>query len=300
MKKRNIKAGIILGTSLLTTPILNTSCLLQPKTNTNTVQNYKEPTVSAEDFELIPATIGGENGFQFYKVDDSLIYEDYETEASNCLNEKFKVHATQSITELYNSITDEDTKNYLSKCYQGISTINRRNLDGVITDIDHSCAYIFADLIKALPSKTEKIKFCYDFELIANEVYYQSFPYHDNFIKSYYSENKNDAIDNLEKCGVDKTSLITDIANNCVKTVDEYQQLLVLATKRLNQEKNLQLTPTQMKQLNSIVFSAKFIESTHDSTPSSITCGIKSTLNLQRTMKTIAQQSKTTDDEIVR
>ena len=298
MKKLSkIKAGIFLGTALITNPMLNTSCLLQP--NATTIQTHKEPTIKAEDYELLQATIGDKDGFTYFKVDDTLIFDNCQSE--EYLNNKFIKYASNSIIQINDSITDENTKNYFNKCYRVISKVTpHKNIDGVLTTVDNSSTYIFTDLIKSLPNPKDQIKFFAYYKIIANEIYNQSFAYPGWVISINYHENKKEAIKYLVDCGIDKQTINSDIENNCVKIVTEYQQLLAEATTNLNQDKNMQLTTEQIKQLNSILFSMKCLENIHDSLISHTVCGNRSTLQLELTLKTIANKAKATEAETVR
>ena len=186
---------------------------------------------------------------------------------------------------------DENTKNYFSTYLNAVqqNTYNNANFDQVIETNYNNGAYIYNDIISAIPltdtygmKNEDKVKFAYGFEAMSNYAYGKSLSL-DTTMGNNYSNRMQNIIDMLEAYGM--TDLTQDVGDNkCTKIANEVNRVLGIAVTNLNAERGTNITVEQMQQLMNITMTAKSMENIHDihkdvAALGHNSCGIKLTLD---------------------
>ena len=217
-------------------------------------------------------TIGGtDSGFTFYGFETGgFTYTDNIVTDTNYYLGKYQNHVNELVNNLNNSL-DENTKNYFSSYLNAVqqNTYNNANLDQVIETNYNNGAYIYNDIISAIPltetygmKNEDKIKFAYGFEAMSNYAYGKSYSL-GTTMRNNYSDRMQNIIGMLEAYGM--TNLEQDIyGNKCTQVANEVNRVLGIAVTNLNAERGTNITVEQMQQLMNITMTAKSMKNIHD------------------------------------
>ena len=187
------------------------------------------------------------------------------------------------------------------------NTYNNANFDQVIETNYNNGAYIYNDIISAIPftdtyamEDENKVKFVYGFEAMSNYAYGKSYSLNTT-MRNNYSDKMENVIAMLEAYGI--TNLEQDIGDNkCTKIANEVNRVLGIAVTNLNAERGTNITVEQMQQLMNITMTAKSMKSIHDyNKPVTAlghnNCSIK--LTLDRTMENTLINSLSASTSVV-
>ncbi|MBR1403323.1 MAG: hypothetical protein IJ558_04030 [Treponema sp.] len=247
-------------------------------------------------------TIGDANsGFTFYGFEKGgFTYTGNIVTDTNYYLGKYQNHVNELVNNLNNSL-DENTKNYFSSYLNAVqqNTYNNANLDQVIETNYNNGAYIYNDIISAIPltdtygmKNEDKVKFAYGFEAMSNYAYGKSYSL-DTTMSNKYSNKMKSVRAMLESYGM--TNLTQDIGDNkCTKIASEVNRILGIAVTNLNSQRGINVSVEQLQQLMNITMTAKSMENIHDihkdvAALGHNSCGIK--LTLDSTMENTAINS---------
>ena len=263
MKKLSkIKAGIILGTSLITNTMLFSSCQ-----NQNTIQQNSNIEQSNEQDKNIFFTENlndKHSDFQICKINITDITQPQ-------INAQFKQYLNNLVNEFEDSLTDTETKKYFNSTLRCLNRVNYTdNLNQAIETVyNYDCANFFVGLIRAIPLTDDNIglekrkKLCYLLEIMLNEAYGKAISTPTDAMINKYNANVSHATRPLAKYGL--VSLNSDIKNgNYSEIINTFKQLSNEAITNINDNMGTQITDKHVAQMFNITSTAKSLKAMQD------------------------------------
>ena len=262
--------ALLLCALLFLNSIVFTSCgpiELKPEPQ-NTEQTDVEPDYNYETIEL-----GGENSgltiLKWCKEGEFKNYPEYEDKNITDALKKQKAYLNVQIKKL-DELTKDDaaTKNYLGLYTDKIKSLDftTGKFDSTVESVYNDGYQIYADLITALPTREERMKFNTICSILFNESLGRG---GSKYLDVGYNEKMNGYIKYLKYCGMTNTdTLLNDVQNNnCAELFNEFKLVLTTAINNLNQKNGMRLTVEEVITMINVTGSAKSMQSLHDILP---------------------------------